>query len=159
MNSSLSERRAQLEGLNGVKSNLAKLQLLMDLPPRLQACVEAKQYEEAVRHYRRAQRLLKAVGHVASFDSIRTEAAAIMQRLTQTLKAKLDDPALPLSELGSTTRLLLLLEGHEVRVRARARVRVRGRARVRARVSTTRLLLLLEGHEVCSLVITPSSSS
>ena len=50
VNSSLSERRAQLEGLNGVKSNLAKLQLLMDLPPRLQACVEAKQYEEAVRH-------------------------------------------------------------------------------------------------------------
>ena len=37
VNSSLSERRAQLEGLNGVKSNLAKLQLLMDLPPRLQA--------------------------------------------------------------------------------------------------------------------------
>ena len=35
VNSSLSERRAQLEGLNGVKSNLAKLQLLMDLPPRL----------------------------------------------------------------------------------------------------------------------------
>ena len=33
VNSSLSERRAQLEGLNGVKSNLAKLQLLMDLPP------------------------------------------------------------------------------------------------------------------------------
>ena len=50
---------------------------------------------------------------MASFDSIRTEAAAIMQRLTQTLKAKLDDPALPPSELGSTTRLLLLLEGHE----------------------------------------------
>jgi len=113
VNSSLSERRAQLEGLNGVKSNLAKLQLLMDLPPRLQACVEAKQYEEAVRHHRRAQRLLKAVGHVASFDSIRAEAAAIMQRLTQTLKAKLDDPALPPAELGSTTRLLLLLEGHE----------------------------------------------
>ena len=44
------DERAQLEGLNGVKSNLAKLQLLMDLPPRLQACVEAKQYEEAVRH-------------------------------------------------------------------------------------------------------------
>ena len=82
VNSSLSERRSQLEGLNGVKSNLAKLQLLMDLPPRLQACVDAMQYEEAVRHHRRAQRLLKAVGHVASFDSIRTEAAAIMQRLT-----------------------------------------------------------------------------
>ena len=29
VNSSLSERRAQLEGLNGVKSNLAKLQLLI----------------------------------------------------------------------------------------------------------------------------------
>ena len=55
----LEERRSQLEGLNGVKSNLAKLQLLMDLPPRLQACVDAKQYEEAVRHHRRAQRLLK----------------------------------------------------------------------------------------------------
>lgn len=113
VNSSLSERRSQLEGLNGVKSNLAKLQLLMDLPSRLQACVDAMQYEEAVGHHRRAQRLLKAVGHVASFDSIRAEAAAIMQRLTQTLKVQLDDPALAASELGSTTRLLLLLDGHE----------------------------------------------
>ena len=51
VNSSLSERRSQLEGLNGVKSNLAKLQLLMELPTRLQACVDAKQYEEAVRHH------------------------------------------------------------------------------------------------------------
>ena len=125
-----------------------------------------------MRHHRRAQRLLKAVGHVASFDSIRTEAAAIMQRLTQALKVRhlvttpcsaarltqalkaerpcstrylcahaplsippgaarrpcclrtprylspqvqLDDPALAASELGSSTRLLLLLDGHEVR--------------------------------------------
>ena len=52
-----------------------------------------------VRHHRRAQRLLKAVGHVASFDSIRTEAAAIMQRLTQALKVQLDDCALLLHPL------------------------------------------------------------
>ena len=37
VNSSLSDRRSQLEGLNGVKSNLTKLRLLMDLPARLQA--------------------------------------------------------------------------------------------------------------------------
>ena len=36
VNSSLSERRSQLEGLNSVKHNLAKLQFLMDLPARLQ---------------------------------------------------------------------------------------------------------------------------
>ena len=36
VNSSLSDRRSQLEGLNGVKKNLTKLQFLMDLPARLQ---------------------------------------------------------------------------------------------------------------------------
>ena len=41
VNSSLSDRRGQLEGLNGVKKNLTKLQFLMDLPARLQAPASA----------------------------------------------------------------------------------------------------------------------
>eukprot|EP00908_Phaeocystis_cordata_P021444 Transcript_3797.p1 GENE.Transcript_3797~~Transcript_3797.p1 ORF type:complete len:780 (-),score=452.24 Transcript_3797:188-2527(-) len=113
VNSSLSERRSQLEGLNGVKRNLAKLQFLMDLPARLQGCVDAQQYDEAVEHHRRAQRILRAVGHVASFQGIREEAAAIMRRLTETLRTELAEPTLAPAALGRTTRLLLLLDGNE----------------------------------------------
>ena len=113
VNSSLSDRRSQLEGLNNVKRNLTKLQFLMDLPAQLQASVSAGEYEKAVENHRRAQRILRAVGHVASFHGIREEAAQIMRKLSETLNARLQEPELSAEELGTTTRLLLLLDGNE----------------------------------------------
>lgn len=114
VNNSFSARRSQLEKLNGVKKNLTKLQFLMDLPGRLQRCVDEGQPELAVRTYGKARKMLNAVGHVASFEGIRTEADLIMRRLTQSLSARLEeDSQLPADLLGSTVWLLLQLDGNE----------------------------------------------
>jgi len=113
VDSSLSARRGQLEKLNGAKKNLTKLQFLMDLPSRLQRCVREEQYEVAVDDFRKARRILRAVGNVASFQGIEDEATLIIKRLSQVLSARLQQPALPPEALGSTTKLLLQLEGNE----------------------------------------------
>ena len=113
VDSSLSARRGQLEKLNGAKKNLTKLQFLMDLPARLQRCVREEKHEAAVDDFRKARRILRAVGHVASFQGIEDEATLIIKRLSQVLSVKLQQPTLPAPELGPTTRLLLQLEGNE----------------------------------------------
>ena len=113
VDSSLSARRGQLEKLNGAKKNLTKLQFLMDLPARLQRCVRDEQFETAVDDFRKARRILRAVGNVSSFRGIEDEATLIIKRLAQVLSVRIQQPALQLSELGLTTRLLLQLEGNE----------------------------------------------
>ena len=69
VNSSLSARRGQLEKLNGAKKNLTKLQFIMDLPALLEQSVVEEKYEQAVGYFRKARRILNAVGNnVASFQ-------------------------------------------------------------------------------------------
>ena len=75
VNSSLSARRGQLEKLNGAKKNLTKLQFIMDLPALLEQCVLEEKYEEAVGHFRKARRILDAIGNVASFQAPARRAA------------------------------------------------------------------------------------
>ena len=113
VDSSLSARRGQLEKLNGAKRNLTKLQFLTELPARLQRCVREEQYETAVQDFRKARHILRAVGHVGSFEGIEGEATLIMKRLAQALAARLLQPALTPQMLGATSRLLLHLEGRE----------------------------------------------
>ena len=113
VDSSLSARRGQLEKLNGAKKNLTKLQFLTDLPARLQRCVREEKFETAVADFRKARRILTAVGKVGSFDGIQDEAALIMKRLAQALGVRLQQPNLPPTALGQTTRLLVQLEGNE----------------------------------------------
>ena len=116
LDSSLSARRGQLEKLNGAKKNLTKLQFLTDLPSRLQKCVREEAHETAVNDFRKARRILRAVGHVGSFEGIEDEATLIMKRLAQALNVKLQQPQLLPPALGATTRLLLQLEGNEERL-------------------------------------------
>ena len=113
VDSSLSARRGQLEKLNGAKKNLNKLQFLTELPSRLQRCVREEQHETAVQDFRKARRILRAVGHVGSFEGIEDEATLIMKRLAQALSVRLQQPALAAQTLGATSRLLLQLEGNE----------------------------------------------
>ena len=113
VDSSLSARRGQLEKLNGAKKNLTKLQFIMDLPSRLQRCVRDESYEAAVEDFRKARRILRAVGSVSSFRGIQDEATIIMKRLAQVLSARLQQPALTPDILGGTTKLLLELDGNE----------------------------------------------
>ena len=67
----------------------------------------------AVDDFRKARRILRAVGNVSSFRGIEDEATLIIKRLAQVLSVRIQQPALQLSELGLTTRLLLQLEGNE----------------------------------------------
>ena len=113
VNNSLSARRGELERLNGAKKNLTKLQFIMDLPARLEECIASGELEVAVQCFRKATRILGAMGHVTSFRGIHDEAELIMRRLAQTLSARLQEPALDAAALGVTTRLLLQLEGNE----------------------------------------------
>ena len=113
VDASLSQRRGQLEKLNGAKKNLTKLQFLTELPTRLQQCVREDKLDVAIAEYRRAQKVFAAVGQVGSFEGIQNEARLIMKRLAQALSVKLQQPTLGPGALSQATRLLLQLEGHE----------------------------------------------
>ncbi|KAL3917250.1 MAG: hypothetical protein SGPRY_006477 [Prymnesium sp.] len=99
--------------VNGAKKTLTKLQFITDLPSLLEQCVLEGQYEQALQYYKRAQRILSAVGSVASFQGIRDEAELLMRRLAQLLNVKLQDPEISVEALGNTTRLLLQLDSNE----------------------------------------------
>ena len=72
-----------------------------------------EQHESAIDDFRKARAILRAVGHVSSFQGIEDEATLIMKRLSNALSVRLQQPTLPSGAIGSTTRLLLQLEGSE----------------------------------------------
>lgn len=75
--------------------------------------VREEQHESAIDDFRKARAILRAVGHVSSFQGIEDEATLIMKRLSNALSVRLQQPTLPSGAIGSTTRLLLQLEGSE----------------------------------------------
>eukprot|EP00698_Gefionella_okellyi_P016247 TRINITY_DN4647_c0_g1_i1.p1 TRINITY_DN4647_c0_g1~~TRINITY_DN4647_c0_g1_i1.p1 ORF type:complete len:777 (-),score=163.18 TRINITY_DN4647_c0_g1_i1:1697-4027(-) len=91
INSNLSDRRGKLEKLSRIRRLLKKLQFLFDLPGKLQICLTAKEYEEAVKYYLQAKEVLVKHTHISSLKAISEECTTIMGNVRDKLRASIDD--------------------------------------------------------------------
>lgn len=87
INEKLEPSRESLRKINATCDVLRRFQFLFDLPSRLRAFIEAKEYRSAVLAYSKAQgTLVKYSGH-ASFSSINRECEELVQELRHQLYA------------------------------------------------------------------------
>lgn len=109
LNTSLADNRSRIEQLVGVRGLIGKLEFLFQLPARLRSCLELGTYQQAVKYYRAASRVLRSHASVESFAAIGREADGIAEQLKTMLRKPLDDPAARASDVAESTRLLILL--------------------------------------------------
>jgi hypothetical protein len=109
LNTSLASNRSRIEQLVGVRGLIGKLEFLFQLPARLRSCLELGTYQQAVKYYRAASRVLRSHSSVESFAAIGREADAIAEQLKTILRKPLEEPAARASDVAESTRLLILL--------------------------------------------------
>jgi arginyl-tRNA synthetase len=72
-----------------------QLQFLFELPARLQKCLEAESYSQAVRYYVKARKVLHQYQHMPSFNGIQQDCQSSAKHLTECvdLLLQLNEPA------------------------------------------------------------------
>lgn len=81
----------------------------MELPQRLQQCIELKSFTQAVEHYEKSAPILKKYHSLASFKSIEEQCAVLMKRLHTDLRAQMSSRDATSVQIGDAVRLLLRL--------------------------------------------------
>ncbi|KAJ8610852.1 hypothetical protein CTAYLR_006476 [Chrysophaeum taylorii] len=110
VNSSLADKRAQIDKLVRARRLLKRLEFLFELPRKLSAAVAAKNYDEAVRYYTTTDEILRRYEHVPSLREIRRESSRIAGALRESLRASLDgEPSEVPEELAERVVLLVRL--------------------------------------------------
>jgi hypothetical protein len=135
----LDPNREKVESLVGASRMLSSLKFLLDLPGRLQRCVDREEYKQAVQYYSVASRILSRYAHVTSFDKIRGESQEIISALKKILKEgaydasgdhdvpldrvymlfELDEPLEELLTTFFESRKIAFLRAHDVAVQER----------------------------------------
>lgn len=90
VNASLADKRAQIDKLVRARRLLKRLEFLFELPRKLNSCVAAKKYDEAVKYYTTTDEILQRYAHVPSLREIHREASRIASSLRESLRASLD---------------------------------------------------------------------
>jgi uncharacterized small protein (DUF1192 family) len=124
----LKPKRDALLQLDAVHRLLQKLHFFVELPQRLQQCVELHSYAQAVEHYQKSAPILRKYAELASFKSIEEQCAALIKRLHADLRAQLASRDASSAQVAEAVRLLLLL-GDERAVEQVCRVARRARQR------------------------------
>eukprot|EP00051_Salpingoeca_urceolata_P029116 m.488953 g.488953 ORF g.488953 m.488953 type:complete len:521 (+) comp26269_c0_seq1:96-1658(+) len=106
LTTSLEPNREKIRQLSGSHAILKKLQFLFELPARLKQCVEMQSYEQAVRYYAKASRVLHHYRNLDSFRGIYDECETIVEQLRQMLVARVARPDVSQRELVSSIELL-----------------------------------------------------
>ncbi|CAN8308731.1 unnamed protein product [Cochlearia groenlandica] len=88
VNTSLFEKREHIEKLHRTRNLLRKVQFIYDLPARLQKCIKAEAYGDAVRFYTGAMPIFKVYGDT-SFQDCRRASEEAIEIIVKNLKAKL----------------------------------------------------------------------
>jgi hypothetical protein len=110
INNNLAPRRSQIEKLSSVNRMLKKMQFLLELPSRLNQCLEMKTYAVAVKYYNIADNILKQYSHLPSFQSIQEESMVVMTKIKTALREILNDPTATHNNLEEYLKLLLDLK-------------------------------------------------
>lgn len=85
INQSLAEKRTQIQKLVSVRGPLNTLQSIIDLPNKLNLCVNQKAFATAHKLYQRASGLLAANRHLRLFNNIEQECQAIINSIEPNL--------------------------------------------------------------------------
>lgn len=110
VNSSLADKRSQIDKLVRARRLLKRLEFLFELPRKLSAAVAAKRYDEAVRYFSTTDEILAKYSHVPSLAEIRSDASRIAFGLRDTLRESFDtDPSEPPEDLAERVDLLVRL--------------------------------------------------
>ncbi|KAL0480923.1 vacuolar protein sorting protein VPS51 [Acrasis kona] len=117
INDNLAPKRSKIEKLSSVNRMLRKMQFLIELPSRLEQCLEMKSFAVAVKYYNLANHILKQYSHLPSFQNIHERSMEVVVKLKQHLKDALSEPASTHSILEENVRLLLDLDEAEADVR------------------------------------------
>ncbi|OUM67948.1 hypothetical protein PIROE2DRAFT_4503 [Piromyces sp. E2] len=88
INNSLETSRAKIHKLNSVNLLLKKLQFILELPARLNYCINQNppQYSQAVFYYSKTEKLLKKYRDISGFSKIDEECQEIIKEISKKIK-------------------------------------------------------------------------
>ena len=109
VNASLADKRSKIDKLVRARRLLKRLEFLFELPRRLSAAAQAKQYKEAVRYYAMTEEILKRYDRVPSLREIHRECRRIAVRLKAQLRASLEEESTASNE-NSTADVAVRVE-------------------------------------------------
>ncbi|EFC44696.1 predicted protein [Naegleria gruberi] len=98
INSNLQNKRDKIERLSSVNRTLKKMQFLLELPTRLNDCIEMKKYNIAVKYYNIASRIFKKNANLSGFKNIEKESTDVINKMKTNIEKDLlniaddDDP-------------------------------------------------------------------
>ncbi|KAL3999002.1 Vps51/Vps67 family protein [Acanthocheilonema viteae] len=110
LSTTFSKHRANVSQLSDANKKVKDLQFLLCLPQKLQALVEQRNYEEAVKIYSRTRSSLLLCKDISSISDIYDEAVAIMATVEDQLKQIICGCLISSDELSQAITLLLKLD-------------------------------------------------
>ncbi|ORX75722.1 hypothetical protein BCR32DRAFT_296718 [Anaeromyces robustus] len=107
INNSLETSREKIHKLNNVNLLLKKLQFILELPARLNHCINQNppQYSQAVFYYTRTEKLLKKYKDISGFSKIDEECQEIIKEISK--KIKINDTTKSMKESSINIGLLI----------------------------------------------------
>lgn len=105
VNTSLLEKRQNIEKLHCTRNLLRKVQFIYDLPVRLQKCIKTEAYGDAVRFFTGAKPIFEAYGD-SSFQDCKQASEEAMDLVIQNLQAKLYSDSEPIEARAEAVVLL-----------------------------------------------------
>uniref|UniRef100_A0A0D3FNT3 Vacuolar protein sorting-associated protein 51 homolog n=1 Tax=Oryza barthii TaxID=65489 RepID=A0A0D3FNT3_9ORYZ len=105
VNTSLFDKRENIEKLHRTRNLLRKVQFIYDLPTRLNKCIKTEAYADAVRFFTGAKPIFEAYGDTSFHDCKKASEEAI-DLVTQHLKTKLYSDSEPIESRAEAVVLL-----------------------------------------------------
>lgn len=105
VNTSLFDKRENIEKLHRTRNLLRKVQFIYDLPTRLNKCIKTEAYADAVRFFTGAKPIFEAYGDT-SFQDCKKASEEAMDLVIQHLQAKLYSDSEPIEERAEAVVLL-----------------------------------------------------
>ncbi|VAI02268.1 unnamed protein product [Triticum turgidum subsp. durum] len=105
VNTSLFNKRENIEKLHRTRNLLRKVQFIYDLPTRLNKCIKAEAYADAVRFFTGAKPIFEAYGDT-SFQDCKKASEEAMDLVIQQLQAKLYSDSEPIEARAEAVVLL-----------------------------------------------------
>lgn len=105
VNTSLFNKRENIEKLHRTRNLLRKVQFIYDLPTRLNKCIKAEAYADAVRFFTGAKPIFEAYGD-SSFQDCKKSSEEAMDLVIQHLQAKLYSDSEPIEARAEAVVLL-----------------------------------------------------
>ncbi|KAJ1697181.1 hypothetical protein LUZ63_005693 [Rhynchospora breviuscula] len=105
VNTSLFEKREHIEKLHRSRNLLRKVQFIYDLPSRLNKCIKAEAYADAVRFFTGAKPIFEAYGD-SSFQECKRASEEAINTVIQNLQGKLYSDSEPIEARAEAVVLL-----------------------------------------------------